>query len=175
MPDKLNKQGRQMTLRESDGCIVPPKPEVQSGGSKPGNAGVGKAARPSRDSDRTSTVHRDGVSVLTRLDRITQRAKTHRHEVFNNLFSLLTYELLWHAFRRLKRGKVPVMPPSVIGTRSEHRDEESKLDQRPMSLGRIAMACCVILDRLLGKKKWGHPLMLLSASHFSFQVGLRNA
>jgi group II intron reverse transcriptase/maturase len=45
--------------------------------------------------------------VLTRLDRISQRAKTHPEERFNNLFSLLTYELLWYAFRRLKRGKTP--------------------------------------------------------------------
>jgi RNA-directed DNA polymerase len=107
MPDKLNKQGRQMTLRESDGYIVPPKLEDQSSGQKPGNTGVGKAARPSRDSDRTSPVRSGGPSVITRLDRITQRAKSHPTEVFNNLFSLLTIELLWHAFRRLKRGKVP--------------------------------------------------------------------
>jgi len=108
-----------MTTRESDGCIVPPKLEIRSGGPKLGNAGVGKAARPSRDSDRASTARSDGVSVLTRLDRITQRAKTHRHEVFNNLFSLLTFELLWHAFRRLKRGKLP----GVDGVTVEHYDE----------------------------------------------------
>ena len=48
-----------------------------------------------------------GTSVLDRLDRITERAKTHPEEVFNNLFSLLNYELLWYAFRRLKRGKTP--------------------------------------------------------------------
>jgi len=71
MPDKLNKQGRQKTFRESDGCKVPMKPEDQSGGPKPGNAGVGKAARPSRDSDRTSPVLSDGHSVLIRLFRIT--------------------------------------------------------------------------------------------------------
>ena len=107
MPDKLNRQGGQTTARESDGRIVPMKPEDQSGGQKPGNAGVGKAARPSRDPDRTPTARSDGCSVLIRLDRITQRAKTHPEETFNNLFSLLNYELLWYAFRRLKRGKVP--------------------------------------------------------------------
>ena len=63
MPDKLNKQGRQTTTRESDGCIVPPKPEVQSGGPKSGNTDVGKAARISRDPDRTPTVLSDGESV----------------------------------------------------------------------------------------------------------------
>ena len=40
-----------------------------------------------------------------RLERITNRAETHPHEAFNNVFTLLTYELLWFAFRRLKRGK----------------------------------------------------------------------
>lgn len=45
--------------------------------------------------------------MLTRLDRITHRAETHPEESFNNLFSLLTYELLWHAFRKLQRDKAP--------------------------------------------------------------------
>jgi len=45
--------------------------------------------------------------VITRLDHIHQRAVTHPNAVFNNLFSLLNEELLWHAFRRLKRGKAP--------------------------------------------------------------------
>jgi RNA-directed DNA polymerase len=43
--------------------------------------------------------------VLDRLDRITSKAKTHPQEAFNNVFTLLTVELLWYAFRRLKRGK----------------------------------------------------------------------
>ncbi len=104
MPDKLKKQGRQTTLRESDCRIVPHKPEDQSGLEKPGNAGVGKAARPSRDRDSTPATPSGGPSVLDRLDRITNRAKTQPREAFNNVFTLLTYELLWHAFRRLKRG-----------------------------------------------------------------------
>jgi len=45
--------------------------------------------------------------VLTRLDHIHQRAETQPNAVFNNLFSLLTEELLWFAFRRLKRSKAP--------------------------------------------------------------------
>jgi len=83
------------------------KLEDQSSRTKSGNADEGKAVRISRDSDRAPTVLRDGLSVLSRLDRISQRAKTHPEEVFNNLFSLLNYELLWYAFRRLKRGKTP--------------------------------------------------------------------
>jgi len=94
-------------LGKSDGGIVPLNREDQSRGMKPGNAGAGKAARPSRDTDRTSTVLSDGDSVLTRLDRITTRAEMYAEERFNNLFSLLNYELLWHAFRKLKRDKAP--------------------------------------------------------------------
>ena len=45
--------------------------------------------------------------MLTRLDHIHQRAETQPEEVFTNLFSLLNHQLLWHAFRRLKRGKAP--------------------------------------------------------------------
>ncbi|WP_144055103.1 hypothetical protein [Rhodopirellula baltica] len=96
-----------MTFRESDDRIVPQKLEVQSGGMKPGNAGEGKAVRPTRVQDAESPTLSGGSTVLDHLERITERAKTHPEEVFNNLFSLLNYELLWYAFRRLKRGKVP--------------------------------------------------------------------
>ena len=96
-----------MTLRESDGRIVPLKSGIQSDGMKPSNIGAGKAARPIRDPDRAPSVLRDGITVLTRLDHIHQRAVTQPNSVFNNLFSLLNEELLWFAFRRLKRGKAP--------------------------------------------------------------------
>jgi RNA-directed DNA polymerase len=96
-----------MMFRESDDPVVPQQPADQAGGEKPSNIGAGKRVGISRDPDRASTVLSDGPSVLTRLDRISQRAKVHPEERFNNLFSLLTYELLWYAFRRLKRGKTP--------------------------------------------------------------------
>jgi len=105
MPNKLKRQERQMTLWESDRCIVPLKAEDQSVRMKPGNAGAGKAARPSRDSKSTLTTPSGGSSVLDRLERITNRAKLHPQEAFNNVFTLLNYELLWKSFRRLKRGK----------------------------------------------------------------------
>jgi len=77
MPDKPQLQGRQTTLRESDGRIVPHPAEYQSVREKPGNAGVGKAARISRESDRTPSVLRDGFAVLNRLARITfDRSRT---------------------------------------------------------------------------------------------------
>ena len=60
-----------MTFRESDGCIVLPKPEDQSGGQKLGNSRVGKAAKPTHDRDWALSVLRDGTTMLTRLFRIT--------------------------------------------------------------------------------------------------------
>jgi hypothetical protein len=103
MPNEPHEQEQQTTLWKSDDRIVPLKREDQSRGSKPGNAGAGKADRPSRDSDIPPTAPSGGSSVLERLDRITQRAETHPEETFNNLFSLFTHELLWYAFRKLQR------------------------------------------------------------------------
>ena len=60
MPDKLNKQGRQMTFRESEGCIVPLKLQVQWGGSKLGNASAGKASEPIRYCSLVSSEHSVG-------------------------------------------------------------------------------------------------------------------
>jgi hypothetical protein len=57
-----------MTVRESDGHILPLPPGDQSGSEKPGNAGAGKVARTSRDPDRAPAVLSDGTTVLTRLD-----------------------------------------------------------------------------------------------------------
>ena len=91
MPNKPHKQGPQMTPGKSDDRIVLLKREDQSRGSKPGNAGAGKAVRPSRDSDNPLSAPSGGSTVFERLDRITRRAETHPEEVFSNLFSLLTY------------------------------------------------------------------------------------
>ena len=96
-----------MTDRESDDRIVTQTSGIQPEETKPGNTGGEKAVGPLRDSDRTPPGLSDGSSVLQRLDRIHQRAGTHPDEVFNNLYSLLNHQLLWHAFRRLKRGKAP--------------------------------------------------------------------
>ena len=96
-----------MTFRESDDRIVPLKLGHQPSESKSGNADAGKAIRTSRDQGGTPPVLSDGTSVLTRLDRISQRASAARETVFNNLFSLLTQELLWEAWFGLKRGKAP--------------------------------------------------------------------
>ena len=117
-----------MTLRDSDDRIVPKRPEVQLGSDKPGNAGAGKAVKITRDPDRAPTVLSDGTTVLTRLDRISQRAEADPKEVFNNLFSLLNYELLWYAFRRLKRGKTP----GVDNVTVEDYEEELEANLRDL-------------------------------------------
>lgn len=71
MPDKPKQRGRQMTIRESDGRIVPLKSGTQSDGMKPSNIGAGKAVRVSRDPDRTSSVLSDGTTMINRPDHIT--------------------------------------------------------------------------------------------------------
>ena len=83
MPAEPQRRERQMTLWESDGRIVPLKREDRSRGSKPGNAGAGKAAKLTREPDRALTGHRDGRSVLTRLELITSRAERDPAATFN--------------------------------------------------------------------------------------------
>ena len=124
-----------MVLRESDSRIVPQKPAGQAGGTKLGNASGGKAAKPSRETVRTPTVPSDGSSVLNRLDRITTRAAQHAEEVFNNLYSLLNYELLWHAFRRLQRDKAPgvdgvTVDQYEVNLRENLKDLETRLHRQ---------------------------------------------
>lgn len=121
-----------MTLRESDDPVVPRRPECQSGSEKPSNIGVGKRVGISRDSEASSPAPSGGSSVQDRLERISVRARTHPGEVFNNLFSLLNYELLWYAFRRLKRGKTP----GVDGVTVEDYEENLEGDLRDL-LGRL--------------------------------------
>jgi len=87
-----------MTLWESDDRIVP---------LTPGNAGRGKAVRPTRESSRPPATRRSGTPVNDRLDRITTRAESDPAATFNNVYSLLNTELLFYAFRRLKRDKAP--------------------------------------------------------------------
>lgn len=96
-----------MTHRESDDRIVPLPLENQSSESKSGNSDAGKAIKISRDRDRAPSVLSDGSTVITRLDRISQRTSSQRDAVFNNLFSLITEELLWEAWFGLKGGKAP--------------------------------------------------------------------
>lgn len=82
----------------ADDCKVP---------LTPGNAGRGKAVKLTRESSQTSTTLSGGPSVHERLDRITTRAKGDTAAKFNNVFTLLNHELLFLAFRRLKRDKAP--------------------------------------------------------------------
>jgi hypothetical protein len=129
---KWNKRREQMTLRGSDDRIVPMPSACQAEGDKPSNIGVGKAVGISRDPDLAPSVLSDGNTVITRLDRTFERAKADPEAVFNNLFSMLNYELLWHAFRRLKRGKTP----GVDNVTVEDYEEDLEANLRDL-LGRL--------------------------------------
>lgn len=107
MPNKLKKQERQTMLWESEDCIVPMTSAAQADGTKLGNTSEGKAVRPIRVSNQAPAIHSDGSPLLNRLERITKRAEADKAAQFNNLYSALTYELLYEAFCRLKRGKAP--------------------------------------------------------------------
>lgn len=112
-----------MTAWESDDCIIP---------MKPGNSGGGKAVGPTRDSRRTSTTLSGGTSVYQRLDRITLRAEGDAAATFNNLFTLLDQELLFYAFRKLKRDKAPGVDGVTVADyetnlRNNLRDLENRL------------------------------------------------
>jgi group II intron reverse transcriptase/maturase len=107
MRDQAEKASSANGAGKSDSRIVPQQPTCQVGETKPGNAGGGKAAKLSRERDQTPAGRSDGTPVHLRLDRITERAEQHPEERFNNLYSLLTYELLGQAFRRLQRDKAP--------------------------------------------------------------------
>ena len=107
MPNKPKQRERQIAFWESDDRIVPLQRECQSRETKLGNASGGKAVKLTRSPDRAVSVHRDGEPLLTRLDCITIQAARDAATRFNNLFSLLSYELLYEAYCQLKRGKAP--------------------------------------------------------------------
>jgi RNA-directed DNA polymerase len=107
MPNKPNTLGKQMTLWESDDRIVPQTPSDQEGGTKPSNVGGGKAVKLTREPARTASILSDRHKLNPRLARIANRAEHEKAATFNNLYSLLTYELLYQAFCQLKQGKAP--------------------------------------------------------------------
>jgi RNA-directed DNA polymerase len=89
-----------MADRESDDCKVP---------LIAGNAEGGKAVRPSRDLSLTPNTRSGELAVISRLNRITNRVEQHPEEAFNNLFTLITYDLLEMSIERLERNKAPGM------------------------------------------------------------------
>jgi hypothetical protein len=64
-----------MTFRESEGCIVPLKLNYQLSGRKPGNAGVGKAPEPVRETICAPIGHSAESPVPCRWSRSEQRAR----------------------------------------------------------------------------------------------------
>lgn len=107
MPNKPNTLGKQMTLWESDDRIVPQTPSDQEGGMKLSNVSEGKAVKLTREPTRTASILSDGHKLNPRLARIAKRAEDDKGATFNNLYSALTYELLYQAYCQLKRGKAP--------------------------------------------------------------------
>lgn len=99
---------------KSDSRIVPQQRTNQVGETKLGNSSEGKAAKLSRDSSRPLTKPSVGNSVLSRLGRISDRAKSNPEEVFNNLFSAISVDLLRHAFYKLERGKASGMDDQTV-------------------------------------------------------------
>lgn len=72
---------------------------------KPGNAGGGKAVKPPGRELDGPAVLRDGEPVSVRRARIRERARTHRSEAFDNLFSHLDGGMLREAFEQLETGR----------------------------------------------------------------------
>ena len=107
MRDQAEKASSANGAGKSDSRKVPQQPTCQVGETKPGNAGGGKAAKLPRERDQTPAGRSDGSPVHQRLARITERAERLAGERFNNLYSMLTYDLLEQAFRRLQRDKAP--------------------------------------------------------------------
>jgi group II intron reverse transcriptase/maturase len=73
--------------------------------------------------------------VLNRLERITERAERDPEATFNNVYSLLTCELLELAFRKLKRDKAPGADGVTVDQYEEQlqenlRDLETRLHRR---------------------------------------------
>jgi RNA-directed DNA polymerase len=92
-------------IGQSDRRIVPQQRTAQVRETKLGNSSEGKASKLSRESSGPLTRPSVGDSVISRLLRISDRAKSNCDEVFNNLFSAITVDLLRHAFYKLERGK----------------------------------------------------------------------
>jgi retron-type reverse transcriptase len=69
--------------------------------------------------------------VLTRLDLITFRAEGDPAATFDNLYTLLDYELLWHAFHKMKRDKAPGVDAVTVDQYEEYlQDNLQDLETR---------------------------------------------
>ncbi len=117
-----------------DSRIVPQQRTDQVRETKPGNSGEGKAAKLSRETSRPLTRPSVGDSVISRLNRITERAKSNPDEVFNNIFSAISVDLLRHAFYKLERGKASGIDEQTV--EQYETDLESNLESLETQLHR---------------------------------------
>ena len=83
-------------------------------------------------------------------DRITQRVGEHRDEVFNDLFCLLTRELLFYACRKFERDKVPGVD-GVTVSQYEETLRTNLLDHLEARLHRGACGTQLSLRREISK------------------------
>ena len=101
--------------------------------------------------------------MLQRLDHIHQRAGTHPDEVFNNLYSLLNHQLLWHAFRRLKRGKAPGVDGVTLDDYEADLRERTLQDLYSSTTSSTAAidlspACVRTFRKAMGRRvRWASP------------------
>lgn len=98
MPAEPERREKQMAPRKSDRLVV---------SRKPSNFGGEKETRPSLRTDEPATARRGGESVKSRLDRISERARQNKKEVFTNLLHHLDTELLEVSFSELRRKAAP--------------------------------------------------------------------
>ena len=118
----------------ADNRIVPQQPTDQVGETKLGNSSEGKAAKLSREPRRPLTRPSVGDSVISRLIRITERARSDPEEQFNNLFSALDVTILRHAFYKLEPDKAPGIDGQTVKQYEENL--ESNLEDLASRLHR---------------------------------------
>jgi RNA-directed DNA polymerase len=114
MSDEPKRRERQTAMGKSDRCIVP---------AKPGNAGGGKAATLSPQSRKATAAPSGREPLQTRLDRITERARRHRQEVFTNLYHHLDEDLLTYCFWQLNRDAAPGVDSITVEDYKQNLEE----------------------------------------------------
>lgn len=67
--------------------------------------------------------------MISRLTRITERAKSNAEEQFNNLYSALDVTLLRHAFYKLDPSKAPGIDGQTVKQYEENLESRSKTSQ----------------------------------------------
>ena len=134
MYDQSEEERRTNDTGQSDNRIVPQKCTNQVHEMKLGNSSEGKAVKLPRELSKPLTRPSAGDSVISRLTRITERAKSNAEEQFNNLYSALDVTLLRHAFYKLDPSKAPGIDGQTVKQYEENL--ESNLEDLASRLHR---------------------------------------